>query len=294
MWRSVSLLADALHADQLSDLLLEHGAVSVSIEDADAGTPREQPQFGESEAPSAPLWSNARLIALFDAQAQIENLIEESARRCGMDTVPMYDVEEVAERNWVALTQSQFQPLRISGRLWIVPSWHVPPDPEALSIVLDPGMAFGTGTHPTTQLCLEWLSTNLVAGESMLDYGCGSGILAIAAAKLGASPVFGVDIDEQALSAAAENARRNCVEVALIHASQPLRIQFDRVIANILANPLVMLAPLLASLTKPGGRLVLSGVLSSQVERLEQAYRPFMNLGPAGEREGWVVLEGRA
>jgi ribosomal protein L11 methyltransferase len=178
--------------------------------------------------------------------------------------------------------------------LWIVPSWHVPPDPEALSIVLDPGMAFGTGTHPTTQLCLEWLSTNLVAGESMLDYGCGSGILAIAAAKLGASPVFGVDIDEQALSAAAENARRNCVEVALIHASQPLRIQFDRVIANILANPLVMLAPLLASLTKPGGRLVLSGVLSSQVERLEQAYRPFMNLGPAGEREGWVVLEGRA
>jgi len=199
------------------------------------------------------------------------------------------------------LTQSQFEPIQINPRLWIVPSWHAAPDPTAINLLLDPGMAFGTGSHPTTRLCLEWLCANLQGGETLLDYGCGSGILAIAAARLGASRVLGVDIDESALQVARDNAAANQVTLELRHSSARLELTFDRVVANILTNPLCLLAPLLVSRVASGGpesksqgRLALSGILESQADEVIAAYAPFMTLRRAAALEGWVLLESQA
>jgi len=193
----------------------------------------------------------------------------------------------------VHLTQSQFDPIRIDERLWIVPSWHDAPDPDAINIVLDPGMAFGTGSHPTTRLCLQWLCRHVHPGDSVLDYGTGSGILGIAAARLGAANVVAVDIDEAALMAAQENAQRNEVSLSLQHSRDPLDARFDRVVANILTNPLRVLAPLLAARVKPGGSIALSGVLATQADEVREAYRPYLPLEVAAEMEGWVLLEGK-
>lgn len=292
MWLSVTLSADAAHAEALSDALLGLGALSVSVEDADAGTERETPQFGEPGSSPAPLWQHSRVIALFDKDADIAGIAAAAAGEAGIETVPPFEISEIAEQNWVQLTQSQFEPIRVSQRLWIVPSWHAAPDPDAVNLVLDPGMAFGTGSHPTTRLCLEWLCGSMHAGDSVLDYGCGSGILAIAAARLGAGRVVGVDIDDNALTAAAANAASNGVTLQLLHPNQPIGTQFDIVVANILANPLCVLAPLLASLTRPGGRIALSGILKTQTEQVQAAYRPAFELQAGTEREGWVLLEG--
>jgi ribosomal protein L11 methyltransferase len=192
------------------------------------------------------------------------------------------------------LTQAQFDPIRINDQLWIVPSWHAAPDPAAINLILDPGMAFGTGSHPTTRLCLEWLCSTLRGSETVLDYGCGSGILAIAAAKLGAGPVLGVDIDDNALIAAHDNAANNEVELALRHSRAPLEETFDCVVANILTNPLCVLAPLLAARVAPGGRIALSGVLESQAAQVIEAYSPFIALHAGATLDGWVRLEGQA
>lgn len=292
MWLSVTLSTDAAHAEALSDALLGLGALSVSVEDADAGTERETPQFGEPGSSPAPLWQHSRVIALFDKDADIAGIAAAAAGEAGIETVPPFEISEIAEQNWVQLTQSQFEPIRVSQRLWIVPSWHAAPDPDAVNLVLDPGMAFGTGSHPTTRLCLEWLCGSMHAGDSVLDYGCGSGILAIAAARLGAGRVVGVDIDDNALTAAAANAASNGVTLQLLHPNQPIGTQFDIVVANILANPLCVLAPLLASLTRPGGRIALSGILKTQTEQVQAAYRPAFELQAGTEREGWVLLEG--
>jgi ribosomal protein L11 methyltransferase len=296
MWLSVAIPAVARHADALSDALLEQGALSVSVEDAQAGTPEETPQFGEPGCPTTPLWLHSRVIALFAADARIETVTAQIAAACqaiGIDMPDDLEFEEVAEQNWVQLTQAQFDPIQINDRLWIVPSWHVAPDPAAINLVLDPGMAFGTGSHPTTRLCLEWLSQQIEGGESVLDYGCGSGILAIAAARLGAGPVLGVDIDENALSAAQDNATNNQVDLALRHSGAPLEETFDIVVANILTNPLCMLAPLLAARVAPGGRLALAGVLESQTEQVVAAYAPFIALSAGAIADGWVRLEGQ-
>jgi len=217
MWISVTLQADAARAEALSDALMEAGALSVSIEDADAGTAAETPQFGEpGHLPSA-LWEHSRVIALFDGDtgsAELGAMLAAAAHAAGLDGVPPFATAEIAEQNWVQLTQSQFDPIRITARLWIVPSWHEAPDPGAINIELDPGMAFGTGSHPTTRLCLEWLCDTVRPGCTVLDYGCGSGILGIAAARLGAADVLGVDIDEKAVEAARDNAARNGVTPA--------------------------------------------------------------------------------
>ncbi|KYC29047.1 methylase for 50S ribosomal subunit protein L11 [Sterolibacterium denitrificans] len=295
MWLSVALPTDARHADALSDALMERGALSVSVEDAQAGTPDETPQFGEPGCPTTPLWRHSRVIALFDGAIPLDTLTAQLAAACrasGIDMPDDIEIEDVAEENWVQLTQAQFDPIRINERLWIVPSWHEPPDPAAVNLLLDPGMAFGTGSHPTTRLCLEWLCGALRGGESVLDYGCGSGILAIAAARLGAAPVLGVDIDENALAAARDNAAANRVELALRHSREPLEETFDCVVANILTNPLCVLAPLLAARVAPGGRLVLSGVLESQSEQVIAAYAPFIALRAGAVLDGWVRLEG--
>lgn len=296
MWISVTLQAEAAKAEALSDALMEAGALSVSIEDADAGTEAERPQFGEPGHLPTALWDHSRVIALFDAAAdpaELGAMLAEAARAAGFDAVPPFSTETVAEQNWVQLTQSQFDPIHITDRLWIVPSWHDAPSAEAINIVLDPGMAFGTGSHPTTRLCLEWLCDAVQPGCSVLDYGCGSGILGIAAAKLGAGDVLGIDIDEKAVEAARDNAARNEATLRLQHSAVPLGDTFDIVVANILTNPLCVLAPAIAARVAPGGRVALSGVLETQAAQVIEAWSPLIALQVGATLDGWIRLEGR-
>ncbi|TRZ95831.1 MAG: 50S ribosomal protein L11 methyltransferase [Rhodocyclaceae bacterium] len=293
MWVSVALETDAAHADALSDALLAAGAISVSVEDALAGTDLETPQFGEPGSPTTPLWSESRVVALFDPAADLIGRIAGAAVAAGIAELPEIELEDIAEQDWVRLTQSQFEPIRINERLWIVPSWHTAPNANAINLILDPGLAFGTGSHPTTFLCLQWLSETLRGGEAVLDYGCGSGILGVAAAKLGAGSVLGIDIDDNALIAARDNAANNNVTLGLRHSRENLEERFDIVVANILTNPLCMLAPLLAGRIAPGGRIALSGVLATQAELVMAAYAPLIVLRVGAEREGWVRLEGQ-
>lgn len=292
MWISVTLQAEASRAERLSDALMAAGALSVAIEDADAGTDAEKPQFGEPGHLPQGLWDHSRVVALFDAGTDLAATLTDAAADAGFDAVPPYAVEDVAEQNWVQLTQSQFEPIRITDRLWIVPSWHGAPDPNAINIELDPGMAFGTGSHPTTRLCLEWLCEVVEPGMTVLDYGCGSGILGIAAARLGAGDVLGVDIDDKALESARYNAARNDVAMHFQNSREPLHARFDIVVANILTNPLCVLAPLLSARVAPGGRIALAGVLDTQANQVIEAYAPFMDLAAGANSEGWVRLEG--
>ena len=292
-WLSISIETDCQHAEALADALLEAGALSASIEDADAGTSRETPQFGEPGSVTTPGWERSKVVALLESDTDAQSLIATCASIAGLDAVPSFSQDVVAEQNWVQLTQSQFDPIRVSERLWIVPSWHQAPDPEAIVLVLDPGMAFGTGSHPTTRLCLEWLERSVTPGASVLDYGCGSGILAIAAAKLGANEVLGVDIDTQAVSAAKSNAERNEVNARFDDSAREITGQFDIVVANILSNPLKALAPAICAHVAPGGSLALSGILAEQTDDLISAYAPYLALHVADTREGWVCLTGR-
>lgn len=303
MWLSVTVQTDAEHADALSDALLEQGAISVGVEDAQAGTPEETPQFGEpgtAGMDGPPLWQLSRVVALFEPgpaapdqqQAELLTRVAAACNRVKLSSLPEISIEPVAEQNWVQLTQAQFEPIRINERLWIVPTWHDAPDPAAINLILDPGMAFGTGSHPTTRLCLEWLCNTVRGGESVLDYGCGSGILGITAAKLGAGAVLGIDIDEHALTAARDNAATNAVDLQLRHSRAALEETFDIVVTNILTNPLCVLAALLAARVAPGGRLALSGVLDSQAEEVIGAYAPFIALRVSATLDGWVRLEG--
>lgn len=291
-WLSVTIETDCSHAEALADALLDAGALSACIEDADAGTDAETPQFGEPGSITTPGWERSRVVALLEAGSDAGELIAACAASAGLDQTPAYTQEDVAEQNWVQLTQAQFEPIRVSQRLWIVPSWHEAPDPEALVLVLDPGMAFGTGSHPTTRLCLEWLERVVTPGAAILDYGCGSGILAIAAAKLGATEVLGVDIDPQAVTAARNNAERNAVAARFDDSARPLAGQFDIVVANILANPLKALAPAICGHVRSGGRLALSGILCEQAEELIAIYAPHIALAVADSRDGWVCLAG--
>jgi ribosomal protein L11 methyltransferase len=240
-----------------------------------------------------PLWNESRIVALFDPADDLVGRIAAAAVAAGIDDLPEIELDEVAEQDWVRLTQSQFDPIRVNERLWIVPSWHAAPDAGAINLVLDPGLAFGTGSHPTTFLCLQWLTETLHGGETLLDYGCGSGILGIAAAKLGAKSVLGVDIDDNALMAARDNAASNGVTLELRHSKEQLDEVFDIVVANILTNPLCVLAPLLAGRVARGGRIALSGVLAAQAEMVIAAYEPLIALRVGAEHDGWVRLEGQ-
>lgn len=291
-WQNISFLTDASHAEPMCDALLEAGALSASIEDADAGTPDEKPQFGEPDSINTPAWMHSRLVVLLEPDADIEAILGEASTAVGLDSVPDFTVDSVEEQNWVQLTQSQFEPIQISGRLWIVPSWHETPDPSAVNLILDPGMAFGTGSHPTTRLCLEWLEREVIEGCSVLDYGCGSGILAIAAARLGAGNVAGVDIDPQAVEAARANAERNGVVARFADSAAPVAGEYDLVVANILSNPLRVLAPAICAHVRSGGRLALSGILREQADEITAIYSQWIPLSVAGTREDWVCLSG--
>ena len=289
---SATLIVDARCVEALSDVFMEQGAYSVDVTDAAAGTVSEQPLFAEPGSAPVINWPVNRLIALFNEEADLATLVPEALQAVNLPLTTPYGIDRIDDQDWVRLTQSQFSPVQVSPRLWVVPTWHEVVDPSAINIRLDPGLAFGTGTHPTTRLCLKWLDTNLKGGATVVDYGCGSGILAIAAMKLGASQATGVDIDEQALDAACHNAQQNKCYVAFFAAEDEVEVQADVVLANILANPLTVLAPLLARLAKPGARVVLSGILTPQADEVEAVYRRWFDMNERAHEDEWVLLSG--
>jgi ribosomal protein L11 methyltransferase len=300
-WTEVIIEIAREHAESLSDALMEAGALSVSVEDADEGTDQEKPLFGEpGMEPTEAAWDHSRVVALTDLDADQAAIVAEAAGAIKLATVPAFTTRSVADADWVRLTQSQFEPIHIGTNIWVVPSWHEAPDPDGLILELDPGLAFGTGSHPTTRLCMEWLEAHPKPGKSVLDYGCGSGILAMVAKKVGAGDVAGVDIDPQAIESARANAERNGCEIDFYvpddFAASPnerhSKGQFDIVVANILSSPLKLMAPMLSGRVAPGGSLVLSGVLARQAEEVAAAYAPFIKLGVWAEQDGWVALHG--
>ncbi|BBJ00593.1 ribosomal protein L11 methyltransferase [Ferrigenium kumadai] len=292
-WLTLIADTDAEHAEALSEALLELGALSVDLLDADADTPDEQAIFGEPGEPPPGVWQHNRVSALFNDDQDVAAILRQAANKIGLKDLPEHRIETLADNDWVRLTQSQFDPIPISPRLWIVPTWHTPSDPNAINIVLDPGLAFGTGSHPTTRLCLRWLDNNIKGGESVLDYGCGSGILAIAALKLGAARAVGVDVDSQAVVASRDNAVANQVEnVQFYMPNYAPKDTYDVVVANILTNPLRMLAPLLANATRQGGRIVLSGILEEQAQDVMDIYAQWFDLDAPVFEDGWSCLSG--
>jgi ribosomal protein L11 methyltransferase len=291
-WLVLIINTDAAHAELLSDALMELGALSVDVHDADADTPDEQAIFGEPGEPPPHLWLHNRVTALFPEDAPIDAIMLKAAHAIGLAQPPAYRTDTLEDNDWVRLTQSQFNPIPISQRLWIVPTWHTPSDPAAINIVLDPGLAFGTGSHPTTRLCLRWLDANIRGGEAVLDYGCGSGILAIAALKLGAASAIGVDMDAQAVQASRDNAAANQVGARFCQPDDAPKLQADIVVANILTNPLKVLAPLLANATRQGGQIVLSGILGDQAEDVMKIYAQWFTLAPTIIDEGWACVSG--
>jgi ribosomal protein L11 methyltransferase len=298
-WTEVVIEIARDNAEALSDALMEAGALSVSVEDADEGTEAEKPLFGEpGMEPTEAAWEHSRVVALTDVDADQAAIVAEASAAIGLAAVPAFTTRSVADEDWVRLTQSQFAPIHIGKNIWVVPSWHEAPDPDGLILELDPGLAFGTGSHPTTRLCMEWLEAHPAPGKSVLDYGCGSGILAMVAKKIGAGSVAGVDIDPQAIESARDNAVRNNCQIDYylpdaFAASSKGSERFDIVVANILSSPLKLMAPMLSGRVAPGGHLILSGVLARQAEEVAAAYAPFIKLNVWAEQDGWVALQGQ-
>jgi len=287
-WLQLRLAITPEQAEPFEDALLGVGAVSVTFMDAE-----DQPIF-EPDLGTTPLWSHTHLLALFEADVDESNLLAHLQLLIGR-ALPDYQLERIEDQDWERSWMDNFQPMRFGRRLWIVPSWHAAPEPDAVNLLLDPGLAFGTGTHPTTALCLEWLDGQDLRGQQVVDFGCGSGILAIAALLLGAERAVGTDIDPQALEASRDNAGRNGIDSArfpLYLPEQLPAVQADVVVANILAGPLVALAPQITALVKPGGQLALSGVLAEQAEEVREAYRGAFDLDPTADKDGWVRISG--
>ena len=287
-WLQVRLAITPEQAATYEEALLDVGAVSVTFMDAE-----DQPIF-EPDLGTTPLWSHTHLLALFEADTDPAALLAHLALLTG-GPLPAHQVEQIADQDWERSWMDNFQPLRFGQRLWIVPSWHQPPEPQAVNLHLDPGLAFGTGTHPTTALCLEWLDGQSLHDCNVLDFGCGSGILAIAALLLGAKQACGTDIDPQALEASRDNATRNGIDTARFPLYLPSEMPadtFDLVLANILAGPLVQLAPTISQHVRQGGHLVLSGILTEQAEEVRAAYQADFILDPTAEKDGWVRISG--
>ncbi|HIQ44135.1 50S ribosomal protein L11 methyltransferase [Ectopseudomonas khazarica] len=287
-WLQVRLAITPEQAETYEDALLEVGAVSVTFMDAE-----DQPIF-EPDLGTTPLWSHTHLLALFEADTDETALLAHLQLLCG-GALPEHQVERIEDQDWERSWMDNFQPMRFGQRLWIVPSWHAAPEPQAVNLLLDPGLAFGTGTHPTTALCLEWLDGQQLEGCSVIDFGCGSGILAIAALLLGAPQAVGTDIDPQALEASRDNASRNGIDPARFPVYLPADMpqqQADVVVANILAGPLVALAAQITSLVRGGGRLALSGILAEQAEEVRAAYAEAFDLDPTAVKDGWVRISG--
>ena len=290
----LSLLCPEDRVDVLSDALDALDALSVSVEDADAQTPAEQALFGEpGMPPPKDGWQRSRMVALFAQEAAAKEAAVLLSAQDFFEDCQLLGIQTVEDQDWVRLTQSQFAPVEVTPDFWIVPTWHEPPEQARQIIRLDPGLAFGTGTHPTTRMCLRWIAQHGVQGQRVLDYGCGSGILAIGAAKYGAKDIDAVDIDDAAVTSAELNAQANGVQ---LKAGLPDKAQgqYQTVLANILATPLKVLAPLLCSYVSPGGHLVLAGILERQAEELKAAYAPWLALEVADAQEGWILMTAKA
>lgn len=290
----LSLLCPEDRVDVLSDALDALDALSVSVEDADAQTPAEQALFGEpGMPPPKDGWQRSRMVALFAQETQAQEALQLLSAQDFFEGCHILGVQLLADQDWVRLTQSQFAPVEITPDFWIVPTWHEPPAQAKQIIRLDPGLAFGTGTHPTTRMCLRWIAQHGVQGQRVLDYGCGSGILAIGAAKYGASSIDAVDIDEAAVTSTELNAEANHVQL-LAGLPDKAKGQYQTVLANILATPLKVLAPLLCSYVAAGGSLVLAGILERQADELKAAYAPWIALDVADSEDGWILMTATA
>jgi len=305
-FRQLQFTVDAQTAEELGNALMELGALSISVEDAQADTPEESPLYGEpGMIPTQEAWNESVVQALFDNQLwqqfpQHTEAILAELVQSGL-AVDVYTETIIEDQNWVELTQSQFEPISITPSLWVVPSWHSTPEDlpkDAICLAVDPGLAFGTGSHPTTKLCLQWLEklshNHILQGCSVLDYGCGSGILAIAAQKLGSGKTIGIDIDPQAMVAGEQNALNNQVEVSFHLPDHTHDVpKFDIIVANILANPLQVLAPAIASHLAPQSALALSGILERQAQDVIDSYAPWIKLNVVDVHDGWVLLAGQ-
>lgn len=287
------LLVPESGVETVSDALDALDALSVSVEDADAHTDHEQALFGEPDMPPPKAgWNRSRVVALFATQVlALDASVLLKAQEFFTDCAVVV-IQNVPEQDWVRLTQSQFAPVEITPEFWIVPTWHEPPAQAVQVIRLDPGLAFGTGTHPTTRMCLKWIAQQKLPIGNVLDYGCGSGILAIGAAKFGATDIDAVDIDEAAVQSTRANADANHVQ---LNAGLPDKAsgQYQTVLANILATPLKVLAPLLCGHVLPGGHLVLAGILARQADELKAAYAPWCALQVADTEDGWILMTSR-
>ncbi|UJF19162.1 50S ribosomal protein L11 methyltransferase [Vibrio sp. SS-MA-C1-2] len=290
-WIQIKLNATAENAETLGDYLMEEtGALSVTFLDAQ-DTPVFEPMPGETR-----LWGDTDIVGLYDAESDMAWVVEALKNSPLLDDNFAHKIEQLEDKDWEREWMDNFHPMQFGERLWICPSWREVPDPEAVNVMLDPGLAFGTGTHPTTALCLQWLDGQDLTGKTVIDFGCGSGILAIAAIKLGAEKVIGIDIDPQAILASKDNAERNGVADQLelfLPQDQPENLQADVVVANILSGPLRELAPVIKSLIKPQGALAMSGVLESQAEGVAEQYRDEINLDPVATREEWCRISGQ-
>lgn len=286
----LKLLAPQDSVESLSDVLEALEALSVSVEDADAHTPAEQALFGEPDMPAPQAgWTRSRVSALFGSKALAEEVAAQLPDMDLFDGASVQSITALEDQDWVRLTQSQFTPVEITPSFWIVPTWHEPPAQAQVFLRLDPGLAFGTGTHPTTRMCLRWIADRTHADQRVLDYGCGSGILAMAAAKFGSTTIDAVDIDPAAVEASNANAQLNRV---VLRTGLPdiATGQYDVVLANILATPLKLLAPLLCGHLSAGASLILAGILSRQVDELQVAYAPYVDLVVLDEEDGWVLM----
>jgi ribosomal protein L11 methyltransferase len=288
-WRQLSLSCQASELSQVEDLMLELGALSISLRDA-GDEPIYEPLPGDN-----PVWQDSIVTATFSEDCDHESLAQLLAARLPRHLANTVTRDSFHDQDWIQAYRQHFQPLQVAPELWIVPSWLEPPDPDATNIRLDPGLAFGTGSHPTTALCLAWLAAQDLENLSVIDFGCGSGILAIAAIKLGARQVLAFDIDEQALSACRSNMKVNTVGAEQIQVSLPASIDtgaVDLLVANILAAPLIDLARKFAGLVKPGGKILLSGILLSQLNDIQSAYSNYFELDPAARRDDWICISG--
>jgi len=291
-WLELEFCVPGPDVDHLSESLFSVGAISVDVTDADEGSAKEKAIFAEPGEIFELSWNANRVVALFDSDVDVTKVIKNLEEFVNVSQLSDYQVRTVEDQDWVRLTQKQFDPIQVTDRIRITPSWSDVGVPSDVEIVLDPGLAFGTGSHPTTRLCLQWLDQASVSERIVVDYGCGSGILGIVAKKLGSKGVFCVDIDENALIATEYNAQRNGVDVNIQSANDEFKMSADVLVANILSAPLKVLAAAFASIVRPGGRIALSGILVEQEDELCEVYQKQFDIKPFDRLEGWVCLEG--
>jgi len=290
-WANLIVQINKENVDSISDYLIELGAISTSIEDTNLNQNNEELIFGVPNIQSQQFWENNTVQALFEKKINIE-VIKAAIKNKFSDAILSLSTKEVEDRDWVKSTQTQFSPIRINDKLWIIPTWHKIQDKNAINLILDPGLAFGTGTHPTTHLCLLWLLNNINQNLSVLDYGCGSGILGIAAKKIGAKKVIGVDIDNQAIEASKNNSEMNNVKISWSNTKEKIDFKADLIVANILSSALSVLAPVLAEHCMINGKIALSGILESQEDDVKKIYSSWFNFDPSYKKDGWVLISG--